>query len=383
MGYGVPERSRWPPMTSSTLTTHHSNPLAPTGGQIIPGVKRSGTVGVEVDTTPLDELDRVIQQLQTEARSDATRRAYAADWRRFRAWAEVHDVDGETIDPANVGRFLTAEALAGRALATIERRLGSLSALARRTGARSLYDDAELSELLAGLKKRANRNGKGRQTRATALTMERLAEVIPTIEGDSLASTRDRAILLIGWAALLRRSEIADLHRSDVTAADRSGWVDLTVRASKTSDEPETIAVGELKGYPDLCPVAALDRWLDAAGDTIGADGPLFPRITRGGRILTGDDGHAIPITGHAINAMVQRRTAPVAAASDNYSGHSLRRGGATSRAQRGATVIQLERAGRWSPGSTEVRKYIETVNRADDQGATLLDSPLPGLEAR
>jgi integrase len=205
--------------------------------------------------------------------------------------------------------------------------------------------------------------------------------VVEAIDTATLKGLRDRAIILVGWGALLRRSEIGELKRSDLAAGDRAGWLDLTVRTSKTSDEAAVIALSRLGARPSLCPVEAVTAWLEAAGDQLGPDSPLFPRITRGGRILLDDQGQPAAIDGAAINDVIKARTKDLATAVERYSGHSLRRGGATDRARRGADVMQLERAGRWSPGSAEVRKYIETVNRAEDQGATLLDVELPELE--
>ena len=336
--------------------------------------------GVEVDQTPIAELDSIVEDLKAEALSPSTRRAYGTDWTRYRAWAEQHGLDGNVIGPGNVGRFITSEVADGKSLATVRRRMASLSALAKRAGGLSLYDDTELKAMMAGLSKVANRTGNGKQRRATALTLERMAAVLPAIDTTTTAGARDRAILLLGCSALLRRSEIAGLVRSDIEASDRHGWLDVTIRSSKTSDVPETVAVGPLTNHPDLCPVVALNEWLAVIGEA-APSAPVFARVTRGDRISTDDDGQAVALDGDAINHIVKRRTAGIAGPADSYTGHSLRRGGATARAQRGATVMQLERAGRWSPGSAEVRKYVEAVSRADDQGATLLDLPLPGLE--
>lgn len=353
------------------------------GGELLPGVQRRSTDSVgDVDNTPLAELEKISELLQAEARSDATRRAYAYDWARYRKWVESHGINGDTISPDRVRLFLVTEAHAGKSLATIERRLGSLSALARRSGHRSLYDDQALTDELAGIRVRAQQTG-SQQRQATALTLERLAEVIPNIDTNTTAGKRDKALLLVGWTALLRPSEIAALRRDDIAVGTHTGWLDLTVRKSKGSNTPEVLAIGPLSKLTELCPVQATKAWLDFT-DRFDSSSPLFPRITRGDRILaphgarSGTMGRFI--TGDAVNNLVKKRTTSIATATDDYSGHSLRRGGATSRAQRGATTIQLERAGRWAPGSTEVRKYIEAANRAIDQGAHLLNQELPPI---
>ncbi|RWX58023.1 site-specific integrase, partial [Mesorhizobium sp. M2A.F.Ca.ET.039.01.1.1] len=70
-----------------------------------------------------------------EAASSAnTRRAYAADWKRFCAWARRQGVDAFSPDPRVVGLYITACASGSvsgdkqpNSVSTIERRLSSLS----------------------------------------------------------------------------------------------------------------------------------------------------------------------------------------------------------------------------------------------------------------
>ncbi len=95
-----------------------------------------------------------------------------------------------------------------------------------------------------------------------ALTADLLAKALRRIPQD-LAGLRDRALILIGFAAALRRSELVALDVEDI-ARHPKGLV-VTIRRSKT----DQAGVGKTKAIPHgrkLHAVQALDAWLAAAG---------------------------------------------------------------------------------------------------------------------
>jgi hypothetical protein len=98
-----------------------------------------------------------------------------------------------------------------------------------------------------------------------------------------LAGLRDRALLLVGFFAALRRSEPANLLVEEISAHDR-GLV-LTLPRSKTNqrgEEHELVVLPRVGGRAH-CPVTAVQTWMDTAGI---ADGPVFRKISRGNRVL-------------------------------------------------------------------------------------------------
>ncbi len=82
--------------------------------------------------------------------------------------------------------------------------------------------------------------------------------------GDGMKDTRDRALLLIGFAGAFRRSELVAIDCNDV-AWQPEGIV-ITVRRSKTDTDRRgrKVAITYARGEP--CPVKVLDSWLKAAG---------------------------------------------------------------------------------------------------------------------
>jgi integrase len=135
--------------------------------------------------------------------------------------------------------------------------------------------------------------------RARALGLDELARIIASLEGGDVRALRDRALLLIGFFAALRRSEIVALDVAASMArdvgsgacggrAENGSWIEATdeglrihISGGKASQARQTIAV--CRRNDALCPAAALADYLAAAQITSGA---LFRAVSRGGRLL-------------------------------------------------------------------------------------------------
>ena len=116
--------------------------------------------------------------------------------------------------------------------------------------------------------------------RKAALTAKELAAMIAAADGEGTRSIRDRAILALGLAAALRRSELVALEWRDVELVDKG--LKLTLRHSKTDQDGE----GQVIAVPSgkiLKPVERLKAWLAVRG---GSAGPLFYQIDPQGRVV-------------------------------------------------------------------------------------------------
>jgi len=149
--------------------------------------------------------------------------------------------------------------------------------------------------------------------------------------GDGVKDIRDRALLLIGFAGALRRSELVGLNAEDVEHV-RQGIV-LHLRRSKTDQDGKGRKIGIPFGRTRWCPVASLDAWLAASGL---AEGAIFRPVDRHGRI------HDARLSGEAIALVVRERVAAAGLDPARYSGHSLRAGLATSAAQAGVPTWRI-----------------------------------------
>jgi integrase len=212
---------------------------------------------------------------QAAADAPATLRAYAADLAHFKAWCEAHNFQPMPASPETVGAYLAAAGL-GYALPTLRRRVAAI-ARAHRIAKHPLDTrHPAIRETLRGI---ARTHGEPAR-RSVALTTPEIRRLVEVC-GDDLAGLRDRALLLIGFAGALRRSELVGLDVTHVRPTPTG--LRLLIPRSKTDAAGEGAEIGITRGtQEDTCPVRALRVWLGAA--EIG-DGPVFRRVTQWGTV--------------------------------------------------------------------------------------------------
>ncbi|MEA1085879.1 tyrosine-type recombinase/integrase [Sphingomonas sp. CD22] len=268
------------------------------------------------------------------ARAGATRRAYESDWAIFTAWCAAHRLVALPATPEVVAVFASDQAVGGLNPATIGRRIAAIGHYHRAGGhpaPTALPTAGRLAEVLAGI--RAEHGGaKRRKQPADAAA---LRNMLAAIEGDGLRAVRDRAILAIGMAAALRRSEIVALGVEHVGLVPEG--LRLTIARSKT-DRAGAGAVIAIPEGSRIRPKALLLAWMAAAGH---AAGPLFRRLSRSDA-LTED-----AMSDRAIARLVQQHAAAAGYDPTQFAGHSLRAGFLTEGAAQGATIFKLQEVSR------------------------------------
>jgi len=99
--------------------------------------------------------------------------------------------------------------------------------------------------------------------------------------GTDPAGCRDRALLLLGFAGALRRSELVGFDVADIT--EGTDGLTVRLRRSKTDQEGAGRTVGIPYGsIPVTCPVRAWRVWLEVLGI---AEGAVFRPADRHGHI--------------------------------------------------------------------------------------------------
>ncbi len=273
-----------------------------------------------------------------EAASSAnTRRAYASDWRQFAAWCRREGLDALAPDPQTVGLYITACAsgapsAGGRraSVATIERRLSALCWAYAQRGTPLDRRDRHVATVLAGI-----RNSHAAPPRQKeAILPDDLRAMLEACDSASLRGLRDRAMLLIGFAGGLRRSELTGLDAGRDQTRDGRGWVTILPEGAILTLRGKTgwreVEVGR-GSAPATCPVAALEIWLKLARIT---EGPLFRRISGRGREagpLRLNDREVARLVKRTALAAGLRPDLPEPARATLYAGHSLRAGLASS----------------------------------------------------
>jgi integrase len=214
---------------------------------------------------------------QAAADAPATLRAYAADLAHFKAWCAAHDFPPMPASPETVGAYLAAAGL-GYALPTLRRRVAAI-ARAHRIAKHPLDTrHPAIRETLRGIA-RSHGEPARRSAALTTAEIRRLVEVC----GDDPTGLRDRALLLIGFAGALRRSELVGLDVGNVRPMPTG--LRLMIPRSKTDAAGEGAEIGIARGsQADTCPVQALRAWLRAAKIT---EGPVFRRVTQWGTVGT------------------------------------------------------------------------------------------------
>ncbi len=275
------------------------------------------------------------------SRSEATRRAYRSDWEHFTAWAADHEVTSLPATPQTIVTYL-ADLAGDHKPSTVQRRLAAINAAHRLAGAISPTGDEEVRLVMQGI-----RRSKGvAPAQVRPITLDDLCRMVEAL-ADDLPGRRDRALLLIGWAGAFRRSELVALTLEDVE--ETAEGLIVVVRRSKTDQEGAGRKVGIPFGSTTLCPVTALRSWLDAAEITTG---PVFRKVDRHGHFGTRALGAP------SVAEVVKRAAALANLAPEQFSGHSLRAGLATSAAANGATeTVIMAQTGHKS--TTMVRRYI------------------------
>jgi integrase len=266
-------------------------------------------------------LTPAVNEYVRDSLATNTRRAYLSDLAEFERCGGSIPASPETL-----AAYLAARA-STLAVATLVRHLASIS---KAHEARGLPNPTR-AELVRATLRGIKRTRGCAQREAKPLLRDDLLIVLDAM-GDAPKDIRDRALLLIGFAGALRRSELVGLDVGDIEHV-RQGII-LHLRRSKTDQDGEGHKIGIPFGRTRWCPVAALDAWLAASEITEGA---IFRPIDRHGHI------QEARLSGEAVSLVVRERVAAVGLGATHYSGHSLRAGLATSAAQAGVPVWRIK----------------------------------------
>jgi len=293
-----------------------------------------------------------------------TRRAYQGDWKRFSEWCEAWGHRALPASPQVVILYVTYLADPERPggsqkPATIERAMAAISHYHKVRGYVPPRQSVHLQQHIQKVKNAL----KAAPEQAPPLLVRHLEKIISRMPATDLVSLRDKALLLVGWAGALRRSEVALLDRKHAVFTPEG--ILLTIGSSKTDQEGAGARIPiEPAKNRDLCPVAALRAWLDARiGLELTPSDPLFSRTYFGG-ITT----ERIP--DWEINEVVKTWARKADIHPDQpgaeFSGHSLRAGFITEAACAGRAEWRIMGHSRHKSYES-FRGYIRRANLFQD----------------
>jgi len=281
----------------------------------------------------LEGLVETARHYARGAKSVATQRAYASDWRLFTAWCAVKELSPLPPDPQVVGLYLSdgASADSGKAssVRTLERRLSAITWHCAQVGLPLDRADRHIVSVLQGIRRAHGRPPNQKE----AVLADDLLAMLATL-GHDLRGLRDRAILLVGFAGGLRRSEITGLDCGPDHTVDATGWIEFLdagiVIRTKVKTGWREVEIGR-GSNEQSCPVVALQTWLKFGRI---AHGPVFRSTIRGGKEAGADrltDRHVARLVKRTALASGIRRDLPEAQREGKFAGHSLRAGLASS----------------------------------------------------
>lgn len=291
-----------------------------------------------------DTLGEPVRALLRESLAASTRRGYASDLAAFAQWGGVLPANSAT-----VARYI-ATLSSTHAVASISRTLSALSKAHRSAG----YDDPTTAEVVKATMAGVRRTYGVAQRQARPILRDDLFAMLDRL-ADRPKDIRDRAMLLLGFATAMRRSELIALNVDDVEVSARG--LSVTVRRSKTDQEGRGRQIAVPPGRTRHCPVAALSGWLAFAQLRSGA---IFRGVDKHGNILD----HRL--SGEAISHVIKGRLADAGYNPTGFSGHSLRCGFVTAAAMAGAPSHKIrETTGHRSEAS--MARYLRQVDLFHD----------------
>jgi integrase len=294
-----------------------------------------------------------------QALAPATLRAYRGDWQHFCAWCRAAGWAALPAAPETVAAYLAALAKTHTSSALI-RRLAALSRAHRLAGQPWPGADPAIRHTLRGIQRKYGRPVR----KAAALATEEVRRLVATCTATPVGQ-RDRALLLIGYAAALRRSELVAIEREHVTF-DKDG-IRLLIPHAKGDQTNQGARIGIPRGgAAETCPVKALEAWLQTSGCERG---PVFRAIdARGviGRRALHPDAVRQILGKHATLAGL------VLPAGERLSPHGLRAGFITQAYINGARDEQIMDHTRQKDLRT-MRGYVRRAKLVTDSPAKLL----------
>jgi site-specific recombinase XerD len=294
--------------------------------------------------------DQTLENLKN-SKSKNTVRAYKSDFKDFEFFCAKLNMKSLPSDPKVVSLYLTNLSQLSFKTSTIRRRLVSIATVHKHRGFYIDIKNPIITENFLGIKRKIGVYQKGKKP----LLYNNIKEIIDVMDiniVNELQLHRDRSILLLGFSGGFRRSEIVSVDYEDLEFVEEG--LKITIKRSKT----DQLGAGLVKGIPfshseKYCPVKSLKKYLEKSKIT---KGPVFRSLLKGS--LASENR----LTDQSIAIVVKKYLELVGLNKNQYSGHSLRSGFATSTAAAGAD----ERSIMTMTGhkSTEmVRRYIKEAN--------------------
>ncbi|MBD1134130.1 tyrosine-type recombinase/integrase [Pelagibacterales bacterium SAG-MED48] len=280
-----------------------------------------------------------------------TVRAYKSDFSDFGLFCAQNGFKSLPSEPKVVSLYLTHLSTKDAKMSTLKRRLVSIGLIHKLKGHYLDTKHPAIIENIMGIKRRKGSFQKAKKP-LLINSLKKIINVIDQQKKEEIKKLRDRSIILIGFSGGFRRNEIVSLDYDDLDFVPEG--LKLSIRRSKTDQFGE----GFTKALPyfdssQYCPVVSLKKLLDLSKIR---SGPVFRRFSKGSKLSENR------LTDQTVALLIKEYLNLAGIDSENFSGHSLRSGFATSAAESG--VEERNIMAMTGHKSTEmVRRYIKEAN--------------------
>lgn len=279
----------------------------------------------------LARLRSLGERLQTGPQpAPLTARNYAADWRMFASWCVRCGRSALPASDDTVWLYVTFMLVERNNKSFTATRHVSSILYHHRVANLPVPDIDKVRSLLADVRRARRERYEGKR----ALTPRDLGRILKSCDVGTNVGLRDRAMLVLGFATSMRRSELVGLDLSDITFEENKGLVVL-LRRSKTDQAGRGRLIAVWPGSnPATDPVVILRSWIDRRGNWAG---PLFTNCGGfGDRIRRGR------LDGEVVNKALKRCLVRIGLDPLQYGAHSLRAGAVTAAAQQGRSDQEI-----------------------------------------
>ena len=293
-------------------------------------------------------LSQTIQRIDG-AYAPATIRAYQADFIDFISYCDNNHANALPATAEIIASYIAHLTNAHRSSASIRR---AVSGIATIHTLNEYINPTMNSAVKLSLRKMHRQLGRFSK-QAEGITSSILEDMVASTD-QSIRGLRDRALLLVAYDTLCRRSELVAIKVEDISQQimDRKSRVQSTVlfiRKSKTDQE----AHGRWLPISTLA-AQALNNWLEKSNIKIGL---VFRGVNRANKLSEKLNPGQI--------SRIYKKIAKVAKVDPslihNISGHSMRVGAAQDLVISGASLPIIMCRGRWTKSDT-VMRYVEKV---------------------
>ena len=294
--------------------------------------------------------EETLINLQSSKASN-TVRAYKSDFSDFGLFCAQNGFKSLPSEPKVVSLYLTHLSTKDAKMSTLKRRLVSIGVIHKLKGHYLDTKHPAIIENIMGIKRRKGTFQKAKKPILIS-SLKKIINVIDQQKKEEIKKLRDRSIILIGFSGGFRRNEIVSLDYDDLDFVPEG--LKLSIRRSKTDQFGE----GFTKALPyfdssQYCPVVSLKKLLDLSKIR---SGPVFRRFSKGSKLSENR------LTDQTVALLIKEYLNLAGIDSENFSGHSLRSGFATSAAESG--VEERNIMAMTGHKSTEmVRRYIKEAN--------------------